>query len=58
MFCTPRVLSTESIFQIAFDVFDLKVIKSNCKRPAGGHKLVLRPRKLVLPVISRSYRGG
>ena len=39
---------------VFFDVFDLKVIKSNCKRPAGVHKLVLRPRKLVLLYVLNS----
>ena len=38
-----------------FDVFDLKVIKSNCKRPAGVHKLVLRPRKLVLDQAGKLF---
>ncbi len=37
-----------------FDVFDLKVIKSNYKRPAGVHMLVLRPRKLVLLYVLNS----
>ncbi len=40
--------------QPVFDVFDLKVIKNNCKRPAGGHMLVLRPRKLVLLYVLNS----
>ena len=40
--------------QNVFDVFDLKVIKNNCKRPAGGHMLVLWPRKLVLLYVLNS----